>query len=213
LLTSKTIMGRGFPLYGINTGHLGFLASGEAQSAVRDMRKILERDYSTFPRIPLKGEIVRDGRCVQCVWALNEVMVVKSFVSRPIALSVHMGNGKLYSIQADGIIAATPTGSTAYALSAGGPIVHPGVRCAVVIPVCPHSLYPRPLVIPDTEALRIKLESPACGALLSGDGQDNMDLAPGDEVVVTSDTEKKIDVVSLGDETYADVLRGKLNWS
>ncbi|MDR1965650.1 MAG: NAD(+)/NADH kinase, partial [Synergistaceae bacterium] len=120
LLTSKTIMGRGFPLYGINTGHLGFLASGDAQSAVRDMRKILECDCSTFPRIPLKGEIVRDGRCVQCVWALNEIMVVKSFVSRPIALSVHMGNGKLYSIQADGIIAATPTGSTAYALSAGG---------------------------------------------------------------------------------------------
>jgi NAD+ kinase len=212
LLTSKTIMGMNIPLYGINTGRLGFLASGDAESAVNDMRLIIAGKYKLLPKIPIRGEISRDGHIIERVCAFNEIMILKNMVSRPIALSAHIGNEKLYNFLADGIIVSTPTGSTAYALSAGGPIVHPGVRCVTIIPVCPHSLSPRPMVVPDTETVRIKVDPSPCGAILSADGQNNVTLASGDEALITADIDKKIDVVTLGGSSYVDMLRNKLNW-
>ncbi|MDR1650767.1 MAG: NAD(+)/NADH kinase [Synergistaceae bacterium] len=213
LLTSKTIMGTGVPVFGINTGRLGFLASGEAQNAVRDVKSILSGGYDTFAMVPIRGEISRNGGPAGRVWALNEIMIVKGLVSRPISITARLGRDRLYSFLADGIIVATPTGSTAYALSAGGPIVHPGLRCISVTPICPHSLYPRPLVAPDTETVTITLEPSQCGAILSGDGQNDAELLPGDDVSITSDPDRKIDVIKLGAGSYIDVLRSKLNWS
>ncbi|MDR1137422.1 MAG: NAD(+)/NADH kinase, partial [Synergistaceae bacterium] len=212
LMTSKSIMGLGVPLYGINTGRLGFLASGEASLAVRDIEKILDGDYEIFSKIPLKGEVIREGAVINVIRAFNEIMIVKNFVSRPIALSAHVGDEKLYDFLSDGIIVSTPSGSTAYALSSGGPVIHPEVRCAAVIPVCPHSLFPRPILVPDSAEIKIRLESSRYGAVLSGDGQDNAEMLSGDEVLITCDKEMKIGVIRLGDGSYFGVLRNKLNW-
>ncbi|MDR2780201.1 MAG: NAD(+)/NADH kinase [Synergistaceae bacterium] len=213
LMTSKTIMGLGVPLYGINTGRLGFLASGEAAAAVRDVEKILDGDYEISPKVPLKGEVIRGGSVICTVRAFNEIMIVKNFVSRPIALSAWVDDEKLYDFLADGIIVSTPAGSTAYALSSGGPVVHPGVRCAAVIPICPHSLFPRPIIVPDSAEIKIKLESSPYGAVLSGDGQDNIEMLSGDEVTISYDKKMGIGVIRLGGGSYFGVLRNKLNWS
>jgi NAD+ kinase len=213
LMTSKTIMGLDVPLYGINTGRLGFLASGEASLAVRDVVKILDGDYELLSKVPLKGEVIRGGSVIRTVRAFNEIMIVKNFVSRPIALSAHINGEKLYDFLSDGIIVSTSAGSTAYALSSGGPVIHPDVCCAAVIPICPHSLFPRPVIVPDSTSIKIKLEFSPYGAVLSGDGQDNAEMLSGDEVLVTCDKEMKIGVIRLGGGSYFGVLRNKLNWS
>ena len=212
LLTSKTIMGHGVPLYGINTGRLGFLALGEASSAVDDMRRILSGEYGIQSRIPLLCEVRREGRAIDVTRAVNEIMIAKSFMPRPIALSAYVGDERLYGFLADGIIVSTPTGSTAYALSAGGPVVHPSVRCSVVIPICPHSLSSRPIAIPDGETITVRVESSPYGAILSADGQNNVSLVSGDEAVIRSDYENTIDVIALGGASYLDALRDKMNW-
>jgi NAD+ kinase len=146
------------------------------------------------------------------VWAFNEIMIVKKFVSRPIALSTSVDGEKLYSFLSDGLIVSTPAGSTAYALSAGGPIVHPEVRCVSIVPICAHSLSPRPMLFPDTTAIRVRLDARAGGAILSGDGQNDAELASGGEVAVTSDFASRVDVIIMDGGAYVDVLRNKLNW-
>jgi NAD+ kinase len=213
LMTSKAIMGLGIPLYGINTGRLGFLASGEVSSAIRDVEKILDGDYGIFPKVPLKGEVIREGRSICTVRAFNEIMIVKNCVSRPIALSARVDGEKLYDFLADGIIVSTPAGSTAYALSSGGPVIHPDVQCAALIPVCPHSLFPRPIIVPDSASIIIKLESSRYGAVLSGDGQDNAEMSFGDEVLIACDKDMGIGVIRLGGGSYFGALRDKLGWS
>jgi NAD+ kinase len=212
LRTAKAVMGTGVPLYGINTGRLGFLAAGQSSSAVSDVHKILSGDYRLAARFPLRGEAFRAGVSEGSLYALNEITIAKDFVSRPVGFSVGVGDENLYRFLSDGMIVSTPTGSTAYALSAGGPIVHPDVRCMLALPICPHSLYPRPIVLSDCETVTVKLESDSCGAILSGDGQNNMDLSPGDEVRITSDLGMRVDVVRFGNGSYIDVLRSKLNW-
>ncbi|MDR0765194.1 MAG: NAD(+)/NADH kinase [Synergistaceae bacterium] len=213
LLTSKTVMGRGAPLYGVNTGRLGFLASGDARRAAADVTRILDGDYETFPIVPLKAVIMGKRGAESATWAFNEVMIVKNLVSRPIALSAHIDGKKLYSFLADGIIVSAPIGSTAYSLSAGGPIVHPGVSAQAIVPICAHSLTPRPMLVPASTLIEIELESPPEGATLSADGMNGTFLSPGDTVGITSDPAGRVDVIRLEGGSYPDVLRDKLNWS
>ena len=218
LLTARTIMGSGIPLYGVNMGRLGFLASGDAVSAADDIRRIVAGEYGIHTMIPLKAEITKGSQKSQkplktTSWAFNEIMIVKNFVSRPVALSTYLGGEKLYSFLSDGIIASTPTGSTAYALSAGGPIIHPGVNCVSIVPICAHSLSPRPMLVPRDVDIMIKLDYAQGGALLSGDGHDDGELSSEDCVLVTSDFDSRVDVIKMDGGSYADVLRDKLNWS
>jgi NAD+ kinase len=213
LLTSKTIMGRAAPLYGINRGRLGFLASGGAGRAAADVAKILDGDYETYPIVPLRAVISGHDGAESAMWAFNEVMIVKNLVSRPIALSAYIDGKKLYSFLSDGIIVSTPIGSTAYSLSAGGPIVHPGVSAQAIVPICAHSLAPRPMLVPASTPIRIELESPSEGATLSADGMNSTLISPGDTVEVTSDPAGRVGVIRLEGSSYSHVLRDKLNWS
>jgi NAD+ kinase len=192
-------------------GRLGFLASGDAASAVEDIRAITRGNFEVFPMIPLKAEITSGGGGNMSVWAFNEIMIVKKFVSRPIALSAFVDGEKLYGFLSDGLIISTPAGSTAYALSAGGPIVHPEVRCVAIVPICAHSLSPRSMLFPDTAGIKVRLDTRE-GAILSGDGQNNAELASGGEVLVEPDFASRVDVMRMGG-AYIDVLRNKLNWS
>ncbi|MDR0651822.1 MAG: NAD(+)/NADH kinase [Synergistaceae bacterium] len=213
LLTSKTIMGRGAPLYGVNMGRLGFLASGDARRAAADVAKILDGDYETFPIVPLKAAILGKDGAESEMWAFNEVMIVKNLVSRPIALSAYIDGKKLYSFLSDGIIVSTPIGSTAYSLSAGGPIVHPGVSGQAIVPICAHSLAPRPMLVPGSTLIKIELESHTEGATLSADGMKDTHMSPGDTVEITADPTGRVGVIRLDGGSYPDVLRDKLNWS
>jgi NAD+ kinase len=213
LLTSKTIMGRGAPLYGVNTGRLGFLAAGAARRAAGDIANIHDGDYETYPIVPLRAAISRKDGAESAIWAFNEVMIVKNLVSRPISLSAYIDGKKLYSFLSDGIIVSTPTGSTAYSLSAGGPIVHPGVSGQAIVPICAHSLAPRPMLVPASTLIKIELEAPSEGATLSADGMNSTFMSPGEAVGITSDPAGRVGVIRLEGDSYTDVLRDKLNWS
>ncbi|MDR1471008.1 MAG: NAD(+)/NADH kinase [Synergistaceae bacterium] len=212
LRTSRSIWGLGVPLYGINAGRLGFLAAGTAESATSDICRILSGDYKIFQHIPLQGEAVRNGEVIGSVCALNDITVSKGFLSRAIDSLVSVGEDSIYRFLSDGIIVSTPTGSTAYAMSAGGPIVHPRVKCILVVPICPHSLFPRPIVLGDGETVNISIECCDYEAILSGDGHQNMTLFAGDAVSVKLDADRGIDVISIDESSYYDILRRKMNW-
>lgn len=212
LRTARAVRELRIPLFGINAGHLGFLASGSPESAADDMRRLLAGRYALSRHIPLKGEISRDGENFCKLYALNEIAVYKGVLSRPIDLDVSASGVSLYRFLADGIIVSTPTGSTAYALSAGGPVVNPGVRCIVAVPVCPHSLYPRPVILGEDDVVEIRLAGNCDEMLLSCDGQHNMKIRRGDVVRISLDTESLVNVVKLDESSFYDVLRSKFGW-
>jgi NAD+ kinase len=212
LRTSRLIWGFGVPLYGINAGRLGCLTAGTAESAPSDISRILAGDYGLFTRIPLRGGVNRNGEVIESIYALNDITISRGARSRPVDLLVSVGGDAVYRFLSDGIIVSTPTGSTAYALSAGGPIIHPKVKCMLIVPICPHSLFPRPVVLGDTETVEVKIECCDYEAVLSGDGHQSMTLFTGDSVSIRLDVERGIDVISLGDSSYYDILRRKMNW-
>lgn len=213
LRTARHVRGYRLPIYGINAGRLGFLTAGDPGHAVEDVRKILSGSYGLMRRMPIKGELRRDGQTVEQLYALNEITMTKGAIARPVDLLVTAGEETLYRFIADGLIVATPTGSTAYALSAGGPIVHPDVPCLLVVPVCPHSLYPRPLILGGSEVVCVKAVGEShCEVMLSGDGYLEIPLAPGDEIALSLDTEECVEMIKLGEGSYYELLRHKLNW-
>lgn len=212
LRTARVVRDLGVPLFGVNTGHLGFLAAGNPATAVEDLWQILTRQYRLMTRFPLKGQLFRNGTLLGEIYALNEVTVTKGQLARPIDLSVRAGGTDLYRFLSDGIIVSTPTGSTAYALSAGGPVIHPDVRCMLIVPICPHSLYPRPVVLGERETVEISLSGEAEDIVLSADGQLNVRLARDDVIRLTLDTERGVQVIKLDEGSYYEVLQGKLGW-
>lgn len=212
LRAANAIRELGIPLYGINTGRLGFLASGSPDSAVDDIKEILSGDYRVLPRVPLKCVLQRDGAVIESIYALNEITVTRGALACPIELSVLANNENLFRFLADGIIVSTPTGSTAYCLSAGGPVVHPDVKCLLIVPICPHSLHTRPVVLSESETVTVE---PSCDngeMTISADGRLHMELRAGDRIMIGLDLEKSVKVVKIDDMTYYDVLRTKLGW-
>ncbi|MDR1943649.1 MAG: NAD(+)/NADH kinase [Synergistaceae bacterium] len=209
LRTARALRGLGVPLYGINAGRLGFLASGKPEDAISDVARILSGDYGVFSRAALRCSI--EGRVGEEFFALNEITLSKGPAQRPIDLSVKAGGEALYRFLADGVIVSTPTGSTAYSLSAGGPVVHPNVRCLLVTPICPHSLYPRPIALGEDEIIEVRLEGESDGTTISGDGLLNVPTARGDTVRIWLD-KKGASVITIGRSSYYEVLRKKLNW-
>jgi NAD+ kinase len=202
----------GVPLYGVNAGRLGFLASGKPWEAVSDVAQILSGNYSLHTRTSLKCGLLRAGQDKEEEFhALNEFTLSKGLVARPIDLLVTVGKETLYRFLGDGIIVSTPTGSTAYSLSAGGPLVHPDVKCLILTPVCPHSLYHRPFVLGSGETVGINLEGDSERMTLSGDGILNVDVMRGDKVTLSAD-KRGIDVIALDHASFFETLIRKLHW-
>jgi NAD+ kinase len=211
LRVARAIRNLGVPLYGVNAGRLGFLAPGKPEDAPRDIARILSGDYEIFSRASLRCELQRGSVAGEEFYALNEITLSKGPVSRPIDLCVKVRGEVLYKFLTDGVIVSTPTGSTAYSLSAGGPIVHPDVKCLLLTPLCPHSLYPRPVVLGADETIEINLEGDSEWMTLSGDGMLDVGIARGDKVKVSLD-KKGVDVITLDYSSYFEVLRRKLQW-
>ncbi|MDR1515742.1 MAG: NAD(+)/NADH kinase [Synergistaceae bacterium] len=210
--TAGAVREYGVPLYGVNAGRLGFLASGNYDDAVSDVKRILSGRYRLYARTQLRCELSRAGDgSTEAFYALNEFTLSKGPVSRPIGILVTVRREVLYRFLADGIIVSTPTGSTAYSLSAGGPLVHPDVKCVILTPVCPHSLYHRPFILGSDETVEISLEGDSERMTLSGDGILNIDVKRGDLVKLSTD-EKGIDIIALDNASYFETLTRKLHW-
>jgi NAD+ kinase len=198
------------PVLPVNLGGLGFLTS----VTLDDLYPILDEVFSgknrISERVMLGVEVTRDGRVVERQPALNDAVINKGALARILDLELSINGVFVCSYKADGLILSTPTGSTAYSLSAGGPIVYPLVEALVVTPICPHTLTNRPLVVPD--AARIEVAAHGQDSMyLTVDGQVGIKLEPGDCVVVTRAAER-LRLVRPERQTYFEILRDKLKW-
>lgn len=196
------------PVCGINIGTLGFMADIELDELEKKLQKILDGDYIIEHRLLLAGYVISDGKKRFLGHAINDI-VVKGGVARMLYLGLTINQSHLLDYKADGILVSTPTGSTAYSLSAGGPIMNPNVRALIVTPICAHTFNLRPLVIREDDTVYIQIARVQQDIIVTFDGQQVFRLLPGDEVIVQK-SNAQADIVKFEDKDYYQILRTKL---
>jgi NAD+ kinase len=196
---------------GVNYGSLGYLTDFRIEEMFPSLEAILAGNYEVDRRVMLKAEHIREGRTLATGRVLNDVVINKAALARIIEIEVKLNSLFVNSFRADGLIVATPTGSTAYSLSAGGPIVFPSMNAVVLTPICPFTLTNRPLVIPDTAEIELKLEDENEGVVLTLDGQTGYPMKAQDRVIIRKSS-TTFNLVQPPNRNYFDVLRNKLKW-
>lgn len=199
----------GLPILGINVGHKGFLAEMEVDDLPEYLEYIITENYAVSERIMLESSVIRNGEKVAEFTALNDMVVTKGPFSRIIRLDAFISGDFLESYTGDGLIISTPTGSTGYSLSAGGPIVNPLLDVLVVTPICPHSLYNRSVIVDGTETISMGVYPRHSEVLLTVDGQVGFALQQEDRVVV-SRSPLKVSLVTFRDRSFYNLLGRKL---
>jgi len=198
------------PLIGVNQGRLGFLADVSVDTMCATLSEMLDGDHVAEERIMLSCALERDSDLLFHTYAFNDAVVSKSATGRLIEFEVYIDNKFVYSQRADGLVVASPTGSTAYALSAGGPILHPTLEAFVLAPICPHTLSARPIAINSRSEVEINLIH-ADDARVHFDGQTHRDLQVGDRVIVQR-ARNTVRLLQPSGHNYYDTLRQKLHW-
>lgn len=209
----------GPPILGVNLGHLGFLTEVPRSELYPALLEVLAGHYTIEPRSLLEVEHQRAGRGRVAYRALNDVVVAKSALSRMIELILSVDGRLVARYRADGLVVSTPTGSTAYNLSAGGPILHPLLPVAVLTPICPHTLTLRPLVVPDTSVIEVAIEARddapevrADRVFLTVDGQEGGEISFGDRIRISRAAQPAYLVRTGERSSIFDGLRNKLHW-
>jgi NAD+ kinase len=209
LQAARSVGSRGTPILGVNLGKLGFLAALAPAELARAIGDIQSKKYVVEERIVL------EARCAdlpgKIIHAVNDIVVDKSRSSRIIDVETYIDDAYAVTYRGDGLIIATPTGSTAYALSNGGPIVTPTSRVFGITPISPHTLSGRPLIVPETSVVRVIARAEGEEILLSADGQEEALLKPPAEITMKK-AEYPVRLVRRTDTTYFDLLRAKLHW-
>lgn len=208
LSVARKTFGSGVPLMGVNLGRLGFLTALAPDSWPEALGRILEHGITTSERMILSYNIERGGSVVREGWFINDLVVNRGAMARLVRLSVHAGGEFVSSFRADGLIVATPTGSTAYCVSAGGPLLAPGLEVFCVVPICPFLNDFRPLVLPSSADLTIIAEEEAAEVYLTCDGQCVFRLRPGDRITC-SRAEHGLAFVDIPGATWLGTLRAK----
>jgi len=211
LSAARLLAPTGVPLIGVNQGRLGFLTDIALRAMVEQMGKVLAGEYQIEPRTMLDAAVHRDGTTPFRTLALNDLVVNKGATGRLIEILVRIDGEFVYDLRADGLIVATPTGSTAYALSSNGPILQPGVPGLALVPICPHTLSNRPIAVSDACVIEVAIRQ-AADALLHFDGHPSFELKEGDRVTVQRSAHVLRLVHPPGYSYYA-MLREKLHWS
>ena len=204
---SKTAAHRDIPVLGVNLGSLGFMAELEQKELGR-LGELMDEKYTVESRMMLDVSVVREGRVIYSNLALNEAVVTRGAVSRVIRLHIRTEQGRLLDVTGDGVIVASPTGSTAYSLSAGGPILAPGLDCFVLTPICPHMLNVRPVVLSASDRITVRLTDDRNGARAV---LDSRKLVPIQGEIVIRRSERNARFIRLHNRNYFDLLRGKLS--
>lgn len=200
------------PILGVNLGGLGFLAEVALDSLEKDLKLLVKGKYSIDYRMTLDTELIKPGgRRIKVAPALNDIVISNEAIARIISLQTYVDNKHVTTYRADGVIVATPTGSTAYTLSAGGPIVCPGADVILITPICPHTLTHRPLVVPSSSRIKIRLEAPAQDVALTVDGQVGVKLEPRDSIIISKGAQM-VPLVTFEDTSYFELLQQKLYW-
>jgi len=211
LRASRYVLEANIPLYGINLGHLGFLASGKAEDAEQDLVRILKDDYVMLERYLLHCNLFRDGKTFHAMYALNDFVLTKNAIARLLHIEVRINNKFFGILPSDGIIISSPTGSTAYALSAGGPIIPPHMRSMLLAPICAHTLYSRPLLAGPEDTITLAPKGGARDVTLTQDGQLAYEVLPGDSISISL-SDRTIRTIYMPNRTFLDLVQEKLSW-
>jgi NAD+ kinase len=202
---------RRIPILPINMGSLGFLTSFTLEELYPALKDTLAGHYSVSQRVMLQGELEREGALIEKQCVLNDVVIHKGALARMIQLELHINSDFVCRYRADGLIVSSPTGSTAYSLSAGGPIVHPAVESFVITPICPHMLSDRPLVIQDSSLIEVRLNGHTESVYLTLDGQRGIPMQPTDVLRVRRAADC-LKLIQPPKKPYFEILRNKLKW-
>ncbi|MBT8399887.1 MAG: NAD(+)/NADH kinase [Rhodothermia bacterium] len=210
LNTAHLIADRETPILGINIGRLGFLADVEVEHLQASVRSIEDGNYTVESRLALDIEVVSNDKR-HSDWVLNEVVIERSGVTGLILLDVHSNGTLLNTYWADGLIVATPTGSTAYSLAAGGPLMVPGCGAIILTPLAPHSLTVRPIVLPDTSVLTARIQTPDLPHVVATDGNSTV-FEEGHTEVIIRKSDHRVRLVKMRGQDHFQTLRNKLMW-
>jgi NAD+ kinase len=211
LSVARIVCESGIPILGVNLGGLGFITEVQRADIFEAFERVLSGSYAIEERLMLRARVRRSGEDIAAYIVLNDVVINKGALARIITLETSINGAYMTSFRADGLIVSTPTGSTAYCLSAGGPILYPTMESIVLIPICPHTLTNRPIVLPESVLIETTLRSPGEDVILTLDGQTGFPLKRNDTVVVEKSTFKTRLLVPL-QRDFFQLLRTKLGW-
>lgn len=200
------------PILGVKFGQVGFLAEIAADDLFTAAEAVLRRDFAIQKRMRLAVSVHKNGQPRSRELVLNDVVVTKGTLARLAHVEAFIDDHYLTTFRADGLIVATPTGSTAYSLAAGGPVIHPEVPGIIMTPICPFTLTNRPLVIPDSAAIRMTLEKLSSHMILTFDGQAGMEINHDDQMLIQK-SPHPVHMIKIPGSEYFDILKAKLSWS
>ncbi|MBU0972927.1 MAG: NAD(+)/NADH kinase [Proteobacteria bacterium] len=212
LSVSRFIADKKIPLMGVKFGEVGFLAETTEENLHGAVDALFRGDYILRERTRLNIKVRRNGEQIIDVDVLNDAVINKAALSRLASCAVYLDDTYLTTYRADGLIVATPTGSTAYSLAAGGPVVHPEVPSIILTPICPFTLTNRPLLIPDTTRVEIQLQGSPEDMILTLDGQEGFAMDPKDKIYIEK-SRNALQMISLEEQSYFKVLKTRLKWS
>jgi NAD+ kinase len=208
---ARLLKGRQVPILGVNMGSLGFLTEIPRQEIFNLMDQVFSGKVRVTSRMKLKCRVWRDGKVLLDDEVLNDVVINKGALARISDFETWMDGDFVALFKADGIICSTPTGSTAYTLSAGGPIVHPSIDCVIVTPICPHALTQKPIVVPGDQTIRIELKAHVEDVFITIDGQVGQPLRQGDRIEIER-SPNRVHLIKNPSIDYFGILRQKLHW-
>lgn len=200
------------PILGVKFGEVGFLAEIAEDSLFFVAEAVLNNKFVTKPRMRLLVKVIREERELACETVLNDIVVNKKALARLAHIETFIDDHYMTTYSADGLIVATPTGSTAYSLAAGGPIIHPGVPGILITPICPFTLTNRPIVVPDSACIKVRLAKESLDIILTFDGQGCIEIDENDTIIIQKGP-YPINMITMPDQHYIDVLKDKLRWS
>ncbi|MCP4370080.1 MAG: NAD(+)/NADH kinase [Deltaproteobacteria bacterium] len=200
------------PILGVKFGEVGFLAETVEENLFSVAESILNNNFATKPRMRLSVKITRSGKKIAEETVLNDVVINKGALARLANIKTYIDDHYLTTFRADGLIVSTPTGSTAYSLAAGGPVIHPLVPGIIMTPICPFTLTNRPLIIPDSAKVTIRLEEKSSDIMLTFDGQEGLKISEENAVIIQK-SPRPIRMITIPGQHYFDVLKEKLRWS
>jgi NAD+ kinase len=199
------------PIIGVNLGGLGFLTDVSPDEIEATLNKIQSGNYNTISRMVLEATLFRNNEKIKTFHALNDIYINRINTPKLTSISAWYGNDFITDFFADGIIVATPNGSTAYSLSAGGPIVEPNVKAILLTPICPHSLTERPIILPSDRFIRLVINDKNPDLLLSADGLESINLQTDDHIIINYGG-VRTNLIQLTETSYFGLLRKKLDW-
>jgi NAD+ kinase len=200
------------PLIGVKFGDIGFLAETAEEELYTATERILKDDFTIENRCRLHVEVFRGGRCIASEIVLNDVVINKGALARLASIETYINGHYLTTYKSDGLIVATPTGSTAYSLAAGGPVIHPAVQGTIITPICPFTLTNRCMIVPSTDRIRLQLGEKTPDIVLTFDGQVGLSIDEQDLIHI-AESPYPMRMISFPGKNYFDILKAKLRWS